>query len=62
MSSEDKFWIVFWIVFCCSVLACTISGLVYNYVKCKTMVRAGYEQVYDPYYRDTLWKKVSLIK
>lgn len=62
MNSEGKFWIAFWIIFGCFALACTISGLIYNYMKYKTMTCAGYEQVYDPYYRDTLWKKVSLVK
>lgn len=62
MNSEDKFWIAFLIILGCFVLAVTISGLIYNYTKYKTMVDAGYEQVYDPDYRNVLWKKVSLVK
>lgn len=62
MNSDYKFWLAFCTIWTCFILTVTISGLIYYYMKYKTMACAGYEEVYDSSCRNTLWKKASLVK
>lgn len=59
MSSDDKFWILIWIILATFILLFISIFAVGNHAEKKMMVESGYEQVWDAPGNRVLWRKAS---